>query len=244
MLKSPTVLFLLYFVPANDELYEDYNMSTVISPTAGAQPVSAGEQHIIFRNSSWATYQRLLAEREGPRPRLAYDQGVLEIMTTSLQHEKLVRLFEALINALALALDIDFESTGETTFQRADLQRGFEPDGSYYINSLQQIRSRDHIDLSADPVPDLVIEVDFTSSSLNKQPIMATLGIGEIWHYRDDKVTILRLIDGDYQVTDQSLCFPGVTSHRLSAWILASQLLSRPAWLKQIQNEAVVASAK
>ena len=121
-------------------------MSAVISPTAGIQPISAGEQHIIFRNSSWATYQRLLVEREGARPRLAYDQGVLEIMTTTLHHEKLARLFEALINALALAFDVDFESTGEMTYQRADLQRGFEPDGSYYVNNLPEIRGKDRLD--------------------------------------------------------------------------------------------------
>ena len=213
-------------------------MSAILSPSEEAQAVLAGEQHIIFRNSSWATYQRLLVEREGLRPRLAYDQGVLEIMTTSLEHEKLVRLFEALINALALAFDIDFESTGETTYQRADLQRGFEPDGSYYINNLQAIRGKDRLDLSVDPAPDLVIEVDFTNSSLNKQPIMAALGIKEIWRYQDKTVTILHLVEERYQPSDASECFPGVTSDQLSAWIVAGQQSPRPAWLRQVQIEA------
>ena len=215
-------------------------MSAVISPTAGTQPISAGEQHIIFRNSSWATYQRLLVEREGSRPRLAYDQGVLEIMTTSLQHEKLVRLFEALINALALALDVDFESTGEMTYQRADLQRGFEPDGSYYVNKLREVRGKDRLDLSVDPAPDLVIEVDLSSSSLNKQSIMAVLGINEIWHYKDDTVTILRRVEDNYQLTDESGCFPGTTSDQLSAWIVTGQQSPRPVWLREVQHEAAL----
>ena len=211
-------------------------MSAVISPTG--HPVSAGEQHIIFRNSSWATYQRLLLEREGSRPRLAFDQGILEIMTTRLEHEKLVRLFEALINALALAFDTDFESTGEATYQRADLQRGFEPDGSYYLNNLQEIRSKKRLDLSIDPAPDLVIEVDLTSPSLDKQAIMAALGIKEIWHYQNDTVTILRLLGESYRLSDESGCFPGVSSKHLSTWIVAGQQSPRPVWLRQIQNEA------
>ena len=214
-------------------------MSAVVPSTPMTEPVFTGEQHIIFRHSSWATYQRLLDERQGTRPRLTYDQGMLEIMTISLQHEKLVRLFEALINALALAFNIDLESTGEATHQRADLGRGFEPDGSYYITHLAEVRGKERLDLSVDPPPDLVVEIDLTSSSLDKQPLMAALGIKELWRYQSDQVTVLRLAQGNYQVADESGYFPGVTGERLSAWIAAGQRSPRPAWLRQIHNEAL-----
>lgn len=218
-------------------------VSSFISVSEENPPISAAEQHIIFWHSSWATYQRLLAEREGIRPRLAYDQGVLEIMTTSLQHEKLVRLFEALINALALVFNVDFESAGETTYQRADLQRGFEPDGSYYFNNPQQIRSKRQLDLTVDPAPDLVIEVDLTHSSLDKHSIMAALGIREIWRYQDNQVSILRLVDDDnaaehYRIQNESECFPSLNADQLSTWIEAGLQLPRPLWLQQIHNEA------
>jgi Uma2 family endonuclease len=36
------------------------------------------------------------------------------------------------------------------------------------------------LDLSIDPPPDLVIEIDITSGSLNKLPIFAALGVQEI----------------------------------------------------------------
>ena len=213
-------------------------MSAVIPSAPTSQPVFAGEQHIIFRHSSWATYQRLLREREGSRPRLTYNRGVLEIMTTGLQHEKLVRLFEALINILALSFGIDIESAGETTYQRADLQRGFEPDGSYYFTNIATIRAKERLDLAVDPAPDLVIEIDLSSSSLDKQPIMAALGIQELWRYQADSVAILRLSGEKYRLADDSGCFPGVTSDMLNTWIAAGQTSARPAWLQKIQHEA------
>lgn len=213
-------------------------MSAIISSASPSQPVKAYEQHIIFRHSSWATYQRLLGEREGVRPRLAYDQGVLEIMTTGLQHEKLVRLLEALINMLALALGIDVESAGETTYQRADLQRGFEPDGSYYLTHIATIRTKERLDLSVDPAPDLVVEIDLTSSSLDKQSIMAALGVQELWRYQPETVTILRLAGDSYQPASESKCFPGITGDKLGAWMAAGQVLTRPVWLQRIRDEA------
>lgn len=100
------------------------------------------------------------------------------------------------------------------------------------------MRGKDRVDLNVEPAPDLVIEVDLTSSSLNKQPIMAALGINEIWHYRDDTVTILRLVEENYQLTEESRCFPGITSNQLTAWIVAGQQSPRPVWLRQVQNEA------
>lgn len=213
-------------------------MSAVIPSPPASQPVFSSEQHIMFRNSSWATYQRLLSEREGSRPRLSYDQGTLEIMTTGLQHEKLVRLFEVLINMLSLTFGVDIESAGETTYQRADLQRGFEPDGSYYLTNIATIRAKERIDLSVDPAPDLVVEIDLSSSSLDKQPIMAALGVKELWRYQAGAVTILRLTKKRYQAATHSDCFPGVSSEMLNAWITVGQTLARPAWLQQVQQEA------
>ena len=216
--------------------------STLTSPI---EPILTGEQHIIFRHSSWATYQRLLTERQGTRPRFAYDLGTLEIMTTSLQHEKLVRLFEALINTLALAFDIDLESTGETTYQRADLARGFEPDGSYYITNPERVRGKEQLDLSIDPAPDLVVEIDLTSSSLNKQPIMAALGIKEVWHYQSGETSILKLSEEHYKIATDSDYFAGITSQHLSTWINTGLQTSRPQWLRQLQHEAtILANAK
>lgn len=37
--------------------------------------------------------------------------------------------------------------------------------------------------LESDPPPDLVLEIDITSSSLDKRPIYAAFGVSELWRY-------------------------------------------------------------
>lgn len=48
------------------------------------------------------------------------------------------------------------------------------------------------MDLSIDPSPDLVIEVDITHTDLNKNALYAMLGVPEFWRYNGE---ILRFIN-------------------------------------------------
>src|SRR5919112_5545286 len=135
---------------------------------------SRAEQRVLLRNISWETYERLLDERGDSRvPRLAYDWGDLEIMSPSSEHES-VAYFVAV---LAEEMRVNAYGVGSTTYRRGDIGRGFEPDASFYIRNEERIRGKPRIDLSVDPPPDLVIEVDITSPSLDKFPIYARLGV-------------------------------------------------------------------
>ncbi len=93
---------------------------------------------------------------------------------------------------------MDVLAAGSTTFRRADLGRGFEPDECFYFgDAARRVRGMDDIDLDADdPPPDLVVEADLTSSSLDKLPIYARLGIVEVWCYAGGQVEILILSAG------------------------------------------------
>src|SRR5438132_5726793 len=122
-------------------------------------------QRVILHGISWQTYKRLLAELGDQRAsRLAYDQGVLEITMPSDRHETHKKLLERMIETLTEELNLPAKSFGSTTLNRADLERGAEPDSCYYIQHVGQIAGR-QIDLTTDPPPDLVIEVDISSSS-------------------------------------------------------------------------------
>jgi Uma2 family endonuclease len=79
-----------------------------------------------------------------------------------------------LIGVIAEELEIGLEGVGSTTFRREDLARGFEPDACYYLTKAEYIRHKDDIDLAVDPPPELVIEIDITSPSLNKFSILAS----------------------------------------------------------------------
>jgi len=97
---------------------------------------------------SWATYERLLADfQDSHAAHFAYDEGRLEIMVLSAEHEEYKDMSILLVNVLAEEMDIDVRSFGSTTFQRADLERGFEPDGCFYIQHEAQVQGKIRIPL-------------------------------------------------------------------------------------------------
>ena len=174
---------------------------TVLAPTIA-------EQRVILKNVSWRLFENLLDELgENRAARLAYDQGVLEIMSPLMPHEHNKRLIERLIEILCEELDLNIKSVGSMTCKREDLQRGIEPDSGFYIQNEPLVRQREELNFPQDPPPDLMVEVDFSSSSLNKEPIYLALGIPEIWRYAGGKLTIKHLQHGQYIQLDYSPTF-------------------------------------
>lgn len=208
-------------------------MATVLNPPEEAT------QTVILHNVSWELYEHLLAEHEDVcNPRFAYDRGVLQIMVTSFEHEQLNRLIADIFAAIADELGVDYINAGSTTFSRRDLEQGFEPDTSFYIQNAGRVRGKKRIDLTEDPPPDLVIEVDITHSSLNKFPVFAGLGIPEVWRNDGKELTIFKLDGETYNAHAGSGTLPGVTSAQLNLVILESQNITRTEWLRRVREWA------
>jgi len=166
------------------------------------------EQRVVLRNISWQTFETMLAEMGNDRAsRLAYDRGTLEIMTPLLPHEYWNRLIERLIFVLGEELNLEILPAGSTTLKREDLRRGAEPDSSYYIENEARVRNKIAIDLNNDPPPDLVVEVDLTSSSLDRFQIYASLGVPELWRYDEGVLNIYQLQQGEYVQCNNSPTF-------------------------------------
>ncbi|MDP9356919.1 MAG: Uma2 family endonuclease, partial [Chloroflexota bacterium] len=105
------------------------------------------EQRILLRNVAWETYERLLADHlDSSAPRFAYDRGLLEIVRPSTEHETVNRTLALLVEVVAEELGIDVLNVGSMTFRRQDLQRGFEPGSSFYIQHESSVRGRTQID--------------------------------------------------------------------------------------------------
>ncbi len=191
------------------------------------QSVAPAEQKVILHNISWETYERLLNEQqESGNTHLNYDRGSLEIMILSLQHERLKHTLATLIELIANERGLDIEGAGSTTFRRADAARGFEPDACFYFAHAERIRACEEIDLTVDPAPELVVEIDITHFSLNKLPIFAAMVLeGAI--YRD---------------LPESRLLPGMTSVQLTQLIQSSRELTRTAWIEQVRQAAAVQS--
>jgi Uma2 family endonuclease len=169
---------------------------------------ASSSQRVILQNISWQTFESILAEMGDNRAtRLAYDQGILEIMTPLMPHEHNKRLIEKLIDNLAEELNLNLKSIGSVTCKRQDLLRGVEPDSSFYIQNELVMRQKQNLDLTQDPPPDLVIEVDYTSSSVDRMPIYLALGIPEVWRYNEPVMQIYQLREGVYVECDVSPTF-------------------------------------
>jgi len=181
-----------------------------VSPTTPRASASqARGTSVVLENISWQQYERLL-DVLGDRAssRVAYDNGRLEIMTPLPEHEY---LSDALADAgkdIADELDMDYDCYGSSTWRRELKQAGVEPDQCFYIQNEPLIRGQLDFDLATDPPPDLAIEVDFSSKSLDRFPIYARLGVPEIWRYADGVLTI-HILDNDvYHDSETSLAFP------------------------------------
>lgn len=200
---------------------------------------SPAEQKVHLNNVSWETYEALLEDHESSSaPRFTFDRGMLEIMSPSPEHEKFNRRIAQLVLAFAEQMDLESEDLGSTTFRREDLARGFEPDSCFYIQNEEQVRGKDRIDLAVDPPPDLVIEVDITSPSINKLTIYAGLGVPEVWRYDGEKLEILQLGDDGYVEASESAALPGLKSTVLSRLVERSKSSRRTVWLRGVREAA------
>ncbi len=156
-------------------------------------------QRVTLHNISWQTFETILAEMgEDRASRLAYDRGTLEIMTPLMPHEHNNRLLDHLVVVLAEELNLPLKSAGSLTCKRQDLLKGGEPDSCFYIQNEPRVRNKRDIDLATDPPPDLVIEVDYTSSSVDKLAIYAALGVPELWRYDEPVLLLYQLQGGRY----------------------------------------------
>lgn len=198
--------------------------------------LGTAERRVVLTGVSWATYERLLGDlKDSSSPRLTFDRGVLEVMSPSAEHEESNRTIALLVEVLAEEFGLDVRDLGSTTFKREDLERGFEPDSCFYVQNEARMRGRREVDLTTDPPPDLVVEVDITSPSLKKFPIYASMGVPEIWRYDGRAVMIYRLEGDGYDETDESTALPRVTGGDLSRFVRESESAGRREWLRGVR---------
>jgi Uma2 family endonuclease len=163
---------------------------------------------------------------------------MLEIMAPSFEHETVKDTIAQLFLLFASEMRIDFIAAGSTTFRREDLEKGFEPDACFYMQHAKNVRGKKQIDLSVDPPPDLVIEIDITRSSLDKRRIYAAAGVPEVWHYAADTLKIFRLDSGTgtYVEEPHSPSLLHASSAALTEFLRSSQELTSDAWEQRVRD--------
>ncbi|OUL29448.1 hypothetical protein BV372_23695 [Nostoc sp. T09] len=195
------------------------------------------EQRTVLYNISWETFEALLRDTGEDRgSRFAYDCGTLEIMTPLFEHENPKIQFDRLILVIVEELGIEIKSAGSTTLKSRLANRGIEPDNCYYIQNESRVRGRETLNLETDPPPDLAIEIDITSSSINKFRIYSALGIPELWRYDGQNLKFYQLLDGQYIECEFSIAFPLVSVNDISRFIQQSKTMGEIALLKSFRT--------
>ena len=194
------------------------------------------ENRLLLRNISWETYERLLSESvENSGTRFTYDEGNLEIMVVSIGHEMYKCTLALIVQIVAEETGRSCRGAGNTTFRREDLLKGFEPDSSFYFRHAKAIRQIDKVDLTIDPPPELVIEVDISSSSLDRFPIFAAIGVTEVWRYDGESVRFHVLEETSYREIGRSIVLPPMTASQATTFLERDREEEPIDWLRSVR---------
>lgn len=173
---------------------------------------SEPETRMVLEGVEWETFVALSDQRRGSVPRMSYDNGVLEMMSPKREHENIGCLIGRMIETYSEVKNIEIISVASVTVKRSDLSKAFEADESYYVRNADRLLPKKELDFSIDPAPDLVVEVEMTSSAINKMQLFAAMGVLEVWRHDGHRLQMAELVDGVYQPMPSSLQLPGLTA--------------------------------
>jgi hypothetical protein len=98
------------------------------------------------------------------------------------------------------------------------------------------VRGVEQIDLNQFPPPDLALEIDITSSSINRLSIYAALGISEVWRYDGQTLTILSLQNGEYVSRDRSAALPFLKAEDILRFLALKNNMGETSLVKQFRQ--------
>jgi len=185
----------------------------------GAGNVIVYQQYAKLHNISWQTYEDLLQSCRGEHTRLTFDRGVLEIMSVSPEHEWVKKTLGGFFEALTEELGIPRYSLGNTTWRREEVERGLEGDHCYYVRPVMPLHNPAEVDLSVDPPPDLIIEIEISRSAMSRMAIFADLKIPEVWRSDGRQLRFFVLQAGSYVQVERSPTVPWVTAEEIMIFI-------------------------
>jgi Uma2 family endonuclease len=193
---------------------------------------------VVLHNISWEQFERLLEDLGDHRAaRIAYDNGTLEIMTPLPEHEHFKEVIGDAVKDIADELEIDYESYGSTTWRKRIKMAGVEPDNCFYFQHEAEVRGRLDLNLShGDPPPDLALEIDITSKSLDRFPIYARLEVPELWCYDEGELKIYHLQNGEYVAAETSLALPLLPIQELPQLIETHRMAGRRAIRRAVRE--------
>lgn len=151
------------------------------------------DQILSLSGMSWSDYEKLISQ-EYLGYRASYFNGVITIVSPSINHEIIERTISILINAYCRKYELLYFPMGSTTLKNPPLA-GKEPDTSYSFETRKT-------------TPDLAVEVIYSSGSINDSlEKYKYLNVEEVWFWQSEKIKFYQLVDGEYLEINNSRFF-------------------------------------
>lgn len=136
------------------------------------------EERFTLSEVNWQQYEAVLTKLENnSHYRVTYLDGVLEIVSPSLRHEKLKKRLATLVEFYLIRKRIKHTPMGSPTVRKRLKRAGAEPDECYCIGEEKSI-------------PDLAIEVVITSGTIDKLETYRRLEVTEVWMWKVNRLTL------------------------------------------------------
>lgn len=181
-----------------------------MATTSAAPPAAqrTEDQRVRLHDVSWADFELILRIRgDQAGVRVTYLNGVLELMTPSVDHEGIKTTIARLLEAYAEEKGLPFNGFGSWTLKNALRARALEPDECYSLSLGRPTR------------PDLAIEVIWTSGGIDKLEVYRGLGVREVWFWDEGAIKVSVLTGDQYETRERSMLLPDLDLADLAGYI-------------------------
>ncbi|MBC1241284.1 Uma2 family endonuclease [Nostoc sp. 2RC] len=183
------------------------------------------QRFLLPGHYTWEEFEKLEALiGDAPGLRITYLDGCVEFMTLGEQHEMLKKVIAILLEAYLFELRINFIPVGSATRRAKEKSASFEPDESYYLGEKKEN-------------PDLAIEVNITSGSIDKLEKYKRFKISEVWFWENNQISVYHLTNDNYDKITQSKLLLNLDINLLVRCVLMPSIIeARTEFLKGIQQ--------
>ncbi len=166
------------------------------------------QRFLLPGHYTWEEFEKLEAlTANAPGLRITYLDGCVEFMTLGEQHEGIKSVIAILLALYFFEKDIKFFPVGSATRRGKEKGTSFEPDESYYLGEKKEN-------------PDLAIEINITSGSIDKLEKYKRFKITEVWFWENNQLSLYYLNNDNYEQIVQSKLLPDLDINLLVRCVL------------------------
>ncbi|MCF2150292.1 Uma2 family endonuclease [Desmonostoc muscorum LEGE 12446] len=174
---------------------------------------------------TWEEFEKLEAlTADAPGLRITYLDGCIEFMTLGEQHKLIKSILAIFLETYFFEIGINFIPVGSATRRGKEQGTSFEPDESYYLGEKKEN-------------PDLAIEINITSGSIDKLEKYKRFKITEVWFWENNQLSLYHLSHDNYEQIAQSKLLPELDINLLVHCVLMPSINeARKEFIKGIRQ--------